>query len=92
MISSLMTQLIKSQKETTATTNKISTEKVVNGVDVEKLYETMGAIRHNTAISKFSFRAENRWNSGGHNTTTINEFDGACQTHRRSQSFVFQKY
>jgi uncharacterized OsmC-like protein len=83
-----MTQTIESQKETTS---RIPTEKVVNGVDIEKLYETMGAIRQNSSIAKFNFRAENRWNSGGHNTTTINEFDGACQTHRRSKPFVFQK-
>ena len=90
-----MTQITEIQKEittaTTTTTTKISAEKVVNGVDVEKLYETMGAIRHNPAISRFNFRAQNHWNSGGHNTTTINEFDGACQTHRRSQPFVFKK-
>jgi uncharacterized OsmC-like protein len=88
MISFAMTQTIEGQKETTS---RIPTEKIVNGVDVEKLYETMGAIRQNSSIAKFNFRAENRWNSGGHNTTTINEFDGACQTHRRSKPFVFQK-
>ena len=88
MISFGMTQIIKSQKETTS---RIPTEKVVNGVDVEKLYETMGAIRQNPSIAKFNFRAQNRWISGGHNTTTINEFDGALQTHKRSQPFVFQK-
>lgn len=88
MISFGMTQIIKSQKETTS---RIPTEKVVNGVDVEKLYETIGAIGHNPAIAKFNFRAQNRWISGGHNTTTINEFDGALQTHKRSQPFVFQK-
>lgn len=87
MISAIMTQTTKSQEATT----KISDEKVVNGVDVKKLYETMGAIRHNPAIAKFNFRAQNSWVSGGHNTTTINEFDGACQTHRRSQPFVFEK-
>lgn len=83
-----MTQTIKNQKETTS---RIPTEKVVNGVDVEKLYETMGAIRQNPSIAKFNFRAQNRWISGGHNTTTINEFDGALQTHKRSQPFVFEK-
>ncbi|MDQ3854271.1 MAG: OsmC family protein [Thermoproteota archaeon] len=89
MISFDMTQTIESQKE--KTTSRIPTEKVVNGVDVEKLYETMGAIRQNQSIAKFNFRAQNRWISGGHNTTTINEFDGALQTHKRSQPFVFQK-
>ncbi len=48
MISISMNQIIKSQKETktsattATTTTKTSTGKVVNGVDVEKLYETMG--------------------------------------------------
>jgi uncharacterized OsmC-like protein len=88
MISLGMTQIIKSQKETAS---GIQSEKVVNGVDVEKLYETMGAIRQNPSIAKFNFRAQNRWISGGHNTTTINEFDGALQTHKRNQPFVFEK-
>jgi uncharacterized OsmC-like protein len=86
MISLLMTQ-IESQK----VTPRNSAEKVVNGVDVEKLYETMGAITRNPDIAKFNFRAQNSWVSGGHNTTIINEFDGACQTHRRSRPFVFEK-
>ena len=83
-----MNQIIKSQKETAP---GVPSEKVVNGVDVEKLYETMEAIKQNPDIAKFNFRAQNRWISGGHNTTTINEFDGALQTHKRSQPFVFQK-
>lgn len=89
MISSAMTQTVESQKK--KTTSRIPTEKVVNGVDVEKLYETTGAIRQNPSIAKFNFRAQNHWNGGGHNTTTINEFDGALQTHKRNQPFVFQK-
>jgi uncharacterized OsmC-like protein len=88
MISLSMNQITESQQETTT---KISNEKVVNGVNVEKLYETMGAIRHNPEIARFNFRAQNRWVSGGHNTTTINEFDGACKTHKRSKPFVFEK-
>jgi uncharacterized OsmC-like protein len=88
MIASFMTQMSKNKNEVTVT---ISKEKVVNGVDVEKLYETMGAIKHNPVIAKFNFRAQNRWISGGYNTTTINEFYGACQTHSRNKGFVFEK-
>lgn len=87
MIASGMTQTT-SQPKTTA---NISSEKVVNGVNVERLFETIGAISHNTQIAKFNFRAKNRWMNGGHNHTTVNEFDGACQIHRRSQPFVFEK-
>jgi uncharacterized OsmC-like protein len=83
MIAPSMTQTISQ--------TKISNEKIVNGVDVERLFETVGAIQHNVQVAKFNFRAKNRWVNGGHNQTTINEFDGACQTHRRSKPFVFEK-
>jgi uncharacterized OsmC-like protein len=87
MIASGMTQTTSQ----TRITDKISAEQIVNGVNVEKLYETIGAISHNAQIAKFNFRAKNRWVNGGHNRTAINEFDGACQTHRRAQDFVFEK-
>ena len=85
MISSTMTQ--------TSQTNKIEnqSEKIVNGVSVTKLFGTINAITENPAISKFNFRAKGRWINGGHNQTTINDFDAACQTHTRSQPFVFDK-
>lgn len=73
------------------TKTKISDEEVVNGVNVERLFETIGAISHDTQVAKFNFRAKNRWINGGHNRTTIDDFDGACQTHRRSRPFVFEK-
>jgi hypothetical protein len=68
-------------------------EKIVNGVQVTVcvLFGTIIAITENLAISKFNFRAKRNWISGGHNQTTINDFDGACQTHSRSQPFVFDK-
>lgn len=85
MISSTMTQ--------TSQTNKIEnqSEKIMNGVSVTKLFGTINAITENPAISKFNFRAKGRWINGGHNQTTINDFDGACQTHTRHQPFVFDK-
>jgi uncharacterized OsmC-like protein len=77
----------------TSQTNKIENQskKIVNGVSVTQLFGTINAITENPAISKFNFRAKGRWINGGHNQTTINDFDGACQTHTRSQPFVFDK-
>jgi len=74
-------------------TNKIEnqSEKIVNGVSVTQLFGTINAITENPVISKFNFRAKGKWINGGHNQTTINDFDGACQTHTRSQPFVFNK-
>jgi uncharacterized OsmC-like protein len=85
MISSTMTQI--------SQTNKIEnqSEKIVNGVSVTQLFGTINAITENPVISKFNFRAKGKWINGGHNQTTINDFDGACQTHTRSQPFVFNK-
>jgi uncharacterized OsmC-like protein len=75
----------------TSQSNKIENEKVINGVNVTNLFEAINAITDNPNISKFNFRAKGQWINGGHNQTTINEFDGACQTHTRNQPFVFDK-
>ena len=85
MISLAMTQ--------TSQTNKIEnqSENRVNGVSVTRLFGTINAITENPAISKFNFRAKGMWINGGHNQMTINDFDGACQTHTRDQPFVFDK-
>ena len=66
-------------------------EKIVNGVNVDQLFGTINAIKDKSEIAKFKFRATNRWVNGGHNRTTVNDFYGACQTHTRSQPFVFEK-
>jgi uncharacterized OsmC-like protein len=66
-------------------------EKIVNGVNVTKLFGTVNAIQENPTIAKFNFRAKGKWVRGGHNRTTINDFYGACQTYERKQSFVFEK-
>jgi uncharacterized OsmC-like protein len=68
------------------TTQQVANE--VNGVDVAALYETIDAIKETPDIAKFSFRANNKWVRGGHNVTTINDFDGALQTHTRPEPFV----
>ena len=51
----------------------------VNGVDVGQLETTIDAIQQTPELAKFTFRATNKWFSGGHNRSTIKEFYGACQ-------------
>lgn len=65
--------------------------KTINGVDVEKLSNTIDAIKKDPKVAKFNFRAKNKWVHGGHNRTTINEFEGACESHARNKSFVFDE-
>lgn len=73
------------------TNNQQQKQQIVNGVNVSKLFETVGVIKEKPEIAKFNFKAKGKWINGGHNRTTINEFYGACQNFQRSQPFVFEK-
>jgi hypothetical protein len=63
--------------------------KVVNGVDVTAMADTVAAIKDNAEIAKFNFRATNKWLGGAKNRTTIKEFSGALDEHRDGvQAFI----
>lgn len=66
-------------------------QKIVNGVNVTELFETIDAIGGNKEIAKFNFRASNKWINGGQNETVVDDYDGACQTFKRDTPFVFRK-
>ena len=67
------------------------TTKIVNGVNVTRLFETIDNIKENGEIAKFNFRAQNTWIQGTENRTIVNEYYGACKTHTRSKPHVFVK-
>ena len=48
-------------------------ERVVNGVNVSQLFETVAAVRGTPEAAKFKFRASNRWLGGGRSRTTIGD-------------------
>jgi len=64
-------------------------EKVVNGVRVDKLFETIDAIKETPAIADFRFRAHNKWINAGHNHITIKGFYGAQEEHAHEKPFEF---
>jgi len=64
---------------------------IINGLDVDRFYEMVDAITEKPEIAKFTFRAKNQWIKGGHNRTTIDEFYGACETHKHRKPFVLDK-
>lgn len=66
-------------------------QKTINGVNVTELFNTIDAISENAEIASFTFRASNKWISGGQNETVINDYDGACQSFERATPFVFRK-
>ncbi len=57
----------------------MTNQNIVNGVNVDQLFGTIDAIKGKPEISRFMFRATNRWVNGGHNTTTVKDFYGAGQ-------------
>ena len=64
-------------------------DKITNGVNVTKLFATIGAVKENPEIAKFQFRATNQWIKGGHNRTSIKGFYGACsEDTTRTEPFV----
>jgi uncharacterized OsmC-like protein len=52
-------------------------EKVINGVNIDSLFSTVGAIKNNPEIAKFKFRAANKWIDATHSRATISGFYGA---------------
>jgi uncharacterized OsmC-like protein len=62
-------------------------KKDVNGVDVDKLFETINAVKDAPVIAKFKFRANNKWIKGGYNRTTIKNFYGTQKDHIHDKPF-----
>lgn len=60
-----------------------------NGVNVPVLFATLNAVKGQTELAQFQFRATNHWVAGTHSRSTINGFYGAGQEHMRDQSFTF---
>ncbi len=65
-------------------------QKIINGVDVDKLSSTVDLIKEKPDIAKFEFRATNKWVKGTHNCTVVKDFYGAGQEDAsRSKPMVF---
>jgi uncharacterized OsmC-like protein len=54
-------------------------EKIVNGVNVEQLFQTIGKIKESPDLGGFLFRASNEWVDGTHCRASIGGFYGAGQ-------------
>ena len=64
---------------------------MLNGVNVTALSETVNAVKADSGIARFQFRAANRWLGGGHNRSTVQGFLAAGQEDaQRSEPFVLE--
>lgn len=62
---------------------------IINGVDLNKLRETIRAIQKQPELAGFQFRASNRWIDGGHSQITVQSYFGAGQELSHNQTFRF---
>jgi len=64
--------------------------KLVNGINVTDLFNTIEAIKKTPEIAKFKFRAKNKWADGTHNRATVKDFYGALAEDDSRNSMVFE--
>lgn len=64
--------------------------RVVNGIPIEKLAETIKAVRNKPELGDFEFRVRNTWERGGHSLTTIEAFHGVAQENAHAQRFQLE--
>jgi len=62
----------------------------LNGLDTQKMAETVAALKADPTLAQFEFRARNCWISGGENRSTIKGFYGAgAEDASRTEAFEF---
>ena len=60
---------------------------IMNGVDTEKLFGTIEAVKADSSLATFQFRLFNQWVGGGENRSRIDGFYGTNQEMRHNQPF-----
>lgn len=64
------------------------TEKIVNGVNVGDVENSVNAMKENPDIAQFRFRLHNKWVDGGYNQGTIGKFYGANRENSHLKTFT----
>jgi len=69
----------------------ITTANIKNGVNVDQLGETIGAVQGNPELAKFEFRTKNNWIEGGHCVSSMKSFYGVGQEDTsRQETFTME--
>ena len=72
------------------TTQQAEANKVINGVDVTRLVETIRAIRNQPELADFKFRTRNKWRDGAQSRATVEGFYGTCQEIAHPEPYEFE--
>lgn len=63
----------------------------INGIDNNRLFKIMEAIKANPSLAEFIFRVNNTWMDGGHSRSVIKGFYGAeREDYFRTSPFLFE--
>ena len=62
----------------------------LNGVNLEKLKETISAIKQDPSLAAFKFRTTNEWVDAGYNRTEVKPFYGAKEEHGKDVRFTLE--
>ena len=69
----------------------ITTANIKNGVNVDQLVETIGAVQAQPELAKFQFRSKNNWINGGHCVSSIKGFYGVgAEDTSRQETFTME--
>jgi len=74
---------------TTPTAKQPRNPMPLNGVDTPTLFATIGAVKAQAELARFTFRATNQWQRGTHSRTRVESFDGAGGTHEHQRAFTY---
>jgi len=68
-----------------------TTENIKNGVNVDQLVETIGAVQQNPELANFQFRSKNNWIEGGNCVSSIKSFYGVgAEDTSREETFTLE--
>lgn len=64
--------------------------KILNGLDVSALMETLDQVKANPEIARFQFRAKNMWIKGSNNRASVKDFYGVLQEDDTREAMIFE--
>jgi uncharacterized OsmC-like protein len=68
--------------------NEVAINTKLNGIEVERLFQTIDAIKQSPRLADFKFRLQNRWIKSAVNRSTIKNFYGTNKEHQHQEPFV----
>ncbi len=63
---------------------------MVNGINVDQMFQTIELVKEKPEIAQFKFRVRNKWVDGTHNRATVKGFYGALQEDDSREPLVLE--